>query len=184
MVTKQEIASDELRDLNSIIDRQEQVEHKIRGSCLALLVVLSAAYLAGKTKLDATEFTLAGIIISVAFYVYDAVHRVPKLKAYTRVSKVENFLQDTTTHYHGPNVGALFAGSAISAKLLRLVRECKLLLYISSAVSLPVCLGTCVSVESPNKQLVAVGCPNRCLVWLPDSRCARGAAELMRYLIQ
>ena len=116
-----EIALEELRQLEAAIGRFDQLEFQLRAWLFVLLVGLVAGLLSERSKLTKADFRALAPAIVGLFSLVELVHRIPKRKAIYRVNKVERALRGEIK-YDGPKIGASLTTRWARTKTLKLVR--------------------------------------------------------------
>ena len=123
----QDIAIEELRQLQSVINRMEQLEFQVRAWLLALLGAMVAARLTNPNRLTGMQFLILGVMLSFVFLLMELVVRIPKRKAIKRVWRVEGALRGDCV-YDGPRISiSLSAGWQNRAVFSLMFQELRIL---------------------------------------------------------
>lgn len=100
---KEFLPLEELKILQDIASRQEELRVKIRGWCIALLTALSVAALSQEIRISSGQFFFFGCVILVLFLWLDALYRVAQDRAFDRAKVVESVLRGEV-NYDGPRI--------------------------------------------------------------------------------
>jgi len=100
-LSKSQLALEELKLLQGIAEKQEELRFKIRGWCLALVTALTAAFLSEKTDFSGAQYILISCLILALFLWLDVLYRVAQDRALTRAEIVEKNLRGVE-EYAGP----------------------------------------------------------------------------------
>ncbi len=98
------IALEELKLVQAIINTQEQIRLKIMGWGVATVSAISVAYLSEKLDLPSNSYLALSLVIIGIFLWLDTVHRVAVDRAIERSGEIEECLRKEAT-YDGPKIG-------------------------------------------------------------------------------
>ena len=104
-VNRNEIAVEELKLVQTIIQHQGDVGLRIKSWCITLVAVLGAARLNTDTSISASAFVLGATSLIAVFLWLDAMHRVPQDRAILRSEEIERYLREEDGPYDGPAIG-------------------------------------------------------------------------------
>ena len=151
-----QIALEELRQLQLIIGRQDELKAKTKSLAISLFSALTAAFVSQKIlMLDQIEYFVITLILAVLFFLIETVYGATEINAEDRVKEIEKYFQ-TNGNYLGPKIyqsltiSVNFEQLKLAAKRLRTNLLYLTLLIISILVI--VC-----TVLSPNKMLYPTG---------------------------
>lgn len=104
-----DIALEELRLLESIIAKHDDLRAHMMNWAVGLVTALSAAYLSDKSGLDHWGFLTVGAFVALLFFWMDAVYKVAQDRAIKRAALVEQHLRQLNEKepqpYDGPRIG-------------------------------------------------------------------------------
>jgi lipopolysaccharide export LptBFGC system permease protein LptF len=92
--TRRNLAVEELKILSSIIGRIESTIHHRLAWLLTLITALGLSLLKNEPFITAKQYALISILVTVGFWVVDAIQRVPVHRAVLRSKQVEKALRE------------------------------------------------------------------------------------------
>lgn len=96
-------AIEELKTLSSIIGRIENAIYQKQGWLFTLIIGLTLALLKDNPLISKQQFAAISILITIVFYIADAVQRVPVHRAIRRSKNIENSLRNNN-NYDSPRI--------------------------------------------------------------------------------
>lgn len=122
-----DIALEELKLLNAIIARLEDVEYKIRSWLFPLLTGIAVAPFYAKDINPPKWFFLTiSCVLIITFMAIELLHRPPKRRAIDRAKIVEAFLRGENQTYDGPKITTSLSDtrrSTIGPEFWRMVKH-------------------------------------------------------------
>jgi len=119
-VDAKDVAIEELRQLQTVIGRMDQLEFQVRAWLLALLGALVAAKFSHSPRLSSVHFLLVGSSLTLTFVLMELVVRIPKRKAINRAFVVEEMLRSYQS-YDGPKISLSLSTHWGKREILRLM---------------------------------------------------------------
>ena len=104
---KQLLAIEELRHLELIIGRQDELKAKTKSIAVTLFSALTVAFASKHTLgIGSVEYMVLSILIAVLFLAVESVYGATEIEAENRVEKIESFLRGEEAEYNGPRISA------------------------------------------------------------------------------
>jgi hypothetical protein len=97
------LALEEMKLLQSIILKHDDIRSKMVGWSVSLVSALSAFYLHEKSGMDRTGFQIVGFSITILFFWLDTIYKVAQDRAINRSRVVEKMIANG--EYEGPAIG-------------------------------------------------------------------------------
>lgn len=104
IVDDRELAMEEMKIAQGIIQSRAEAGLRVRGWCITLVTVLAAAKLGADTDVSGVAFILGALSLIVIFFWLDSVHRVSEDRLIERSHQIEASLRGESA-YDGPGIG-------------------------------------------------------------------------------
>ncbi len=102
-------AWEEIKILQDIIHKQEDLRTKTKNWCIALFGGLSIAFANSNGKLDFLAYLLASIILVCIFWLLENLQRSIQMTTICHRNSVEESLLSELESYKGPKIGKTFS---------------------------------------------------------------------------
>ncbi|UCE59909.1 MAG: hypothetical protein JSU63_20995 [Phycisphaerales bacterium] len=102
---RENVALEELKLLQAIIARQDQMRFRIKTWATTIFSALSLALFTEKIELSTSSFLLAALLVSGLFWALDAIYRTSEERAIRRAKVVEECIESAGP-YKGPKIAA------------------------------------------------------------------------------
>lgn len=101
MANDRDLAVEELKLIQGIIGRQEEVRLRLRSWGITLIAAASVAQLSGELELSASRYLFVSLSVIGLFWFLEAVHRRAEERAILRSAQIESALRGEE-QYRGP----------------------------------------------------------------------------------
>lgn len=104
---KQLLAIEELRQLQLIIGRQDELKARTKSIAVAMFSALTVGFVSKHPLgIGSWEYLALSILIALLFLGVESVYGATEIEAENRVSKIESFLRGDEMEYDGPMISA------------------------------------------------------------------------------